>query len=154
MFWFSGHDFWTWIYQTESEETEPSYSCMDVTTVQETFSLSDNSSRFRNPIKEVLSDLQYQGQLRLTLRRVQYGQIVFLTVKWLAAVENIPNFDYLYVDDISRWFIVKVKKRYENFYPPPPSLKSLSLLANGILRLYLKNYILIVLSRSCFYDCN
>lgn len=117
--WFSGHDFWTWIYQTESEETEPSHSCMDVTTVQETFSLSDNSSRFRNPIKEVLSDLQYQGQLRLTLRRVQYGQFVFLTVKWLAAVENIPNFDYLYVDDISRWFIVKVKKRYENFYPPP-----------------------------------
>lgn len=117
--WFSGHDFWTWIYQTESEETEPSYSCMDVTTVQETFSLSDNSSRFRNPIKEVLSDLQYQGQLRLTLRRVQYGQFVFLTVKWLAAVENIPNFDYLYVDDIKRWFIVKVKKRDENFYPPP-----------------------------------
>lgn len=69
-------------YQTESEETEPSHSCMDVTTVQETFSLSENSSIFRNPVKEkVLSDLQYPGQLRLTLRRVQYGQFVFLTVK-------------------------------------------------------------------------
>lgn len=117
--WFSGHDFWTWIYQTESEKTEPSHSCMDVTTVQETFSLSDNSSRFRNPIKEVLSDQQYQGQLRITLRRVQYGQFVFFTVKWLAAVENIPNFDHFYVDDIKRWFIVKVKKRDENFSPPP-----------------------------------
>lgn len=115
--WFSGHDFWTWISDWEWRNGTQSFlhGCNHRT--GDVFSFG----QFQNPVKEkVLSDLQYPGQLRLTLRRVQYGQIVFLTVKWLAAVENIPNLVHFYVDDKNRWlsrFIVKVKKRDEGFYP-------------------------------------
>jgi hypothetical protein len=39
-------------YQSESRETGPSHSSMEVTTIQDTCTLSDNSLRFRNPVKD------------------------------------------------------------------------------------------------------
>ena len=59
-------------YQSESGETGPSHSNMEVTTIQDTCTLSENSG---NPVKD-----ESPGQLRPTLRKVQHGQFVCLMI--------------------------------------------------------------------------
>lgn len=111
-------------YQTESEETGLSHSSMEVTTVQETFTLSENSSRFGNPVKEEDLDELISGTTPAnTKKSTAWAVRVFndWRISRNAALENIPNLDHFSVDDINRWlsmFIVEVRKRDGDFYPP------------------------------------
>lgn len=109
-------------YQTESEETGLSHSRMEVTTVQETFTLSENSSRFGNPVKEEDLDELISGTTPVNTK-TSTALSVRVFNDWRisrnAALENIPNLNHFTVDD--RWlsrFIVEVRKRDGDFSHP------------------------------------